>query len=131
MDVICLDANVLFSASYSTRTNIRQLWDLPDTELVAARYAVEEAARNLRSEPQRAAFSLQMRTVRVVDYPRFTSLPVDLELVEKDRPILLAAIHAHASHLLTGDFKHFGHLYGKRISGVLVLPPAEYLRSRG
>ena len=130
MDVICLDANVLFSASYSTRTNIRQLWDLPDTELVAARYAVEEAARNLRSEPQRAAFSLQMRTVRVVDYPRFTSLPVDLELVEKDRPILLAAIHAHASHLLTGDFKHFGHLFEKQISGVLILPPAAYLRGR-
>ena len=130
MDVICLDANVLFSASYSTGATIRQLWDLPDAELVAAGYAVEEAARNLRREPQRAELGRLMCSVRVIDYPAFTSLPGDVELVEKDQPILLAAIHARASHLLTGDFNHFGHLYGKRISGVLILPPAVYLRSR-
>jgi hypothetical protein len=130
LDVICLDANVLFSAAYSTRTNIRQLWDLPDTELIAASHAVEEAARNLRSEPQRAELDRLMRSVRVIDYPVFAAIPDDVELVEKDRPILLAAIHSRASHLLTGDFRHFSHLYGERISGVLILPPAAYLHGR-
>jgi hypothetical protein len=71
-----------------------------------------------------------VRFVRIIRYPEGISLPEAVELVEKDRPILLAAIHAHASHLLTGDFAHFGHLYGSRIAGVLILPPAEYLSAR-
>ena len=46
---------------------------------------------------------------------------------EKDMPILLAAIAAEATHLITGDL-HFGPHYCQRIVGVLVLPPARYLR---
>ena len=46
---------------------------------------------------------------------------------KKDRPILLAAIQAQATHLLTGDKRHFGSLYGQSISGVLILRPADYL----
>ena len=49
-------------------------------------------------------------------------------LPEKDRPILLAAVRAGATHLITGYFAHFGPYYGKRIGGVLILPPARYLR---
>ncbi len=45
-----------------------------------------------------------------------------------DQPILLAAIGADATHLLTGDYAHFGKLYGSTIGGVLVLPPPEFLR---
>ena len=130
MDVICLDANVLFSASYSMAATIRRLWDLPQTELIAASYAREEADRNLRTEWQRVELGRLMRSVRIIDYPAFTSLPDGVELVEKDQPILMAAVHAGASHLLTGDLKHFGHLFGRRVSGVLILPPAAYLRGR-
>jgi hypothetical protein len=43
---------------------------------------------------------------------------------------MLAAIHASAGYLLTGDGTHFGHLYGKRIEGVLVLRPAWYFERR-
>ena len=53
-----------------------------------------------------------------------------MELAGKDRPVLLAAIGVGATHLLTGDFRHFGPYYGKRIEGVLVLPPGGYLASR-
>lgn len=35
----------------------------------------------------------------------------------------MAAIHGKAEYLLTGDARHFEHLYGKRIEGVLVLYP--------
>ncbi len=45
-----------------------------------------------------------------------------------DQPILLAAIGADATHLLTGDYAHFGKLYGSTIGVVLVLPPSEFLR---
>jgi hypothetical protein len=38
----------------------------------------------------------------------------------------LAAIHAGSEYLLTGDARHFAHLYGRRIEGVLVLRQAEF-----
>jgi predicted nucleic acid-binding protein len=50
-----------------------------------------------------------------------------IQLDPKDQPVLLAAIHGKADYLLTGDARHFGHLYGKRIEGLLVLWPAAYL----
>jgi hypothetical protein len=53
-----------------------------------------------------------------------------VELAEKDAPILLAAIGARATHLLTGDVRDFGRYFGKRLGGVLVLTPGEYLRRR-
>jgi hypothetical protein len=32
--------------------------------------------------------------------------------------------------LLTGDIRHFGHLFGKRIGTLVVLRPAEYFARR-
>jgi predicted nucleic acid-binding protein len=57
-------------------------------------------------------------------------LPETIRLDPKDQPILLAAIHGRADYLLTGDARHFGHLYGKRIRGVLVLRPRQYFERR-
>jgi len=58
-------------------------------------------------------------------------LPDTIRLDPKDHPILLAAIHGNADYLLTGDARHFGHLYGKRIEGVLVvLRLAQYFQRR-
>jgi hypothetical protein len=37
---------------------------------------------------------------------------------------LLAVIHGKAGYLLTGDARHFAHLHGKLIKGVLILRPA-------
>lgn len=56
--------------------------------------------------------------------------PPHIELPDKDRPILSAAVNAGATHLLTGDFRHFGPYYGEEIGGVLILPPADYLAIR-
>lgn len=60
-----------------------------------------------------------------MDHPIFSTVV----LPDKDRPILLAAIDARATHLLTGDFRHFGPYYGQTLEGVLILPPGEYLRT--
>ena len=47
-------------------------------------------------------------------------------------PILLAAIEARADYLLTGDFRHFGPYFGKKIEGVTIIsPPAQYFKVRG
>lgn len=58
------------------------------------------------------------------------SLPDGVDLPDKDQRILAAAIGAGCTHLLTGDTRHFGSLYGRRVGGVLVLTPAQYLRRR-
>ncbi len=65
-------------------------------------------------------------TTAPTDHPLLSAL----ELPAKDRPILLAAISVGATHLLTGDFRHFGPYYGERIEGILILPPGSYLSSR-
>jgi hypothetical protein len=62
--------------------------------------------------------------------PQGLTLPGNVTLAEKDKPILLGAVHSRATHLLSGDKQHFGHLFGQEVSGVLVLTPALYLLSR-
>ena len=57
-------------------------------------------------------------------------LPSGVHLPDKDAPILLAAIEAKANYLLTGDFRHFGPYFGKRIEGVTVIRPSQYLKIR-
>ena len=64
-------------------------------------------------------FEASQRTLR-----RGISLP------EKDVPIFLAAIEARATHLLTGDIQHFGPYLDKRIEGIEIVLPGEYLRIR-
>lgn len=52
------------------------------------------------------------------------------ELPEKDLPILRAAVASSATRLVTGDRKHFGHLFGQTVAGVLLFRPVELLASR-
>jgi hypothetical protein len=129
VDLVFLDANVLFSAAYRPDAGLRRLWRLPRARLITSAYVAEEARRNLSDPGQRRELEELLGSVEVVptaaptDHPLFLTM----ELADKDRPVLLAAIGAGATHLLTGDFRHFGPYYGKKIEGVLVLPPGEYL----
>ncbi len=41
-------------------------------------------------------------------------IPCPLDLPEKDRPVLLAAISVRADYLLTGDTLHFGKHFARR-----------------
>jgi hypothetical protein len=93
--------------------------------LLSSAYAIEEARRNLDIPAQRGRLTRLLRRVHLVDHKHFT-LPRGIHLPEKDRPILLAAIDSGATHLLTGDWEHFGPYYRHEIAGVLILPPAEY-----
>ncbi|MEX2139704.1 MAG: hypothetical protein WD894_10610 [Pirellulales bacterium] len=45
----------------------------------------------------------------------------DAELPAKYWPILMAAIAAHATHLLTGDVRHFISYFGRIIAGVRIM----------
>jgi uncharacterized protein len=128
LDRVFLDANVLYSAAYLEGSVLGQLWGLENVELVSSAYAVEEARRNLALDRPPALARLERLTPKLTlsNPPEDLNLPAGVRLDPRDRPILLAAIHGKADFLLTGDGRHFGHLYGKRIQGVLVLRPAQY-----
>ena len=130
MDRLFLDANVLFSAAYRSDTGLLELWKLREVVLCSSRYALEEARINLSNEVQRTRLVRLAGKVRLFDAGE-RELPHGVALPEKDVPILLAAIEANATHLLTGDIRHFGSLFGKRVEGILVLPPGDYLRRHG
>jgi uncharacterized protein len=131
VDRVFLDANILFSAAYRPYAGLRQLWEGPDVELVASAYAVEEARRNLNRPEQRAALAALLQSVQVLAAtPGDPPLTLSSDLAEKDRPILAMAVAAQATHLITGDVRHFGRYYGQTVAGVRILPPAAYLRTR-
>jgi predicted nucleic acid-binding protein len=131
MDVLFLDANVLFSAAYSPDSPLRVFWRLEGVELVTSAYAAEEARRNLTEVGRRARLEDLLSAVRIVSQITPVLLPPDVNLPEKDLPILIGAIAAGATHLVTGDRRHFGALYGRTIMGVTVVPPPEYLAQAG
>jgi predicted nucleic acid-binding protein len=126
---IFLDANVLFSAA-RTDGAVRQLLALCEAaghELWADAYVMEEARRNLAAKAPGGLSVLDAISTRIRVGGLLASgtlLPDTTILPEKDRPVLVAAIHHHCDILVTGDRSHFGPLYGKKIQGVSVLSPA-------
>jgi predicted nucleic acid-binding protein len=128
MDRLFLDANVLFSAAFRPDSGLLVLWKFPDVALCSSRYALEEARANLADENQRLRLVKLSEAVEFFEaglaaFPRSVSLP------PKDAPILRAAFAARATHLLTGDIRHFGPYFGKQI-GIAVMRPADYIKSK-
>jgi uncharacterized protein len=127
---VFLDANVLFSAAYREEAGLLELWRRSDVRLLTSGYAVEEARRNLDTADRRARFERLLAAIEVVMEAPRGRLPDAIRLPEKDEPILRAAISAKAKHLLTGDIRDFGPLFGRRVGGLLVQTPGDFLRSR-
>jgi predicted nucleic acid-binding protein len=132
LDRVFLDANVLFSAAYAQGSRLLELWSLENADLVTSLFALEEARRNLLVHNPEGLNLLGelVSGMTMVTGTRVGKLPDDVMLADKDIPILLAAIDSGCSHLLTGDKRHFDMLYGKRVGGVLVQTPAQYLHCR-
>jgi uncharacterized protein len=126
---IFLDANVLFSACLSPGSRSRAFFDLTHRKrclLIWSSYVLEETSRNLAGKAPHALASLD----ELVGLGQLTSEPgaallrwAEAQgLPPKDVPILGAAVAAHATILVTGDRRHFGHLFGQSLRGVRVLP---------
>lgn len=121
---VFLDANILFSAS-NPQWLTRQLLDVLNqagAELTSSDYVWDEAEWNVRSHFPECLEELGKLRSRL----EWIQDPVLAEglfemLPKKDRPVLAAAIRGKCSHLLTGDYKHFGELMGREISGVRIV----------
>ena len=105
------------------------LWRLPEARLLASPYVLAEARRNV-ADPQ----TVERLEALIDELMVLPSEPAGFEIADdpclppKDRPVLLAAIAAGASHLLTGDLTHFRDCFGREVAGVRVMLPGEYLR---
>jgi predicted nucleic acid-binding protein len=131
-----LDANILFSAAHSPNGGARQLFELAAAgkcELVSSRHAVLEAQRNLRlkSSSTRKQVNEVLQSLEL--FPdvgsSLVSWAIGLGLPDNDAPILAAAAAAESDLLVTGDRKHFGHLFGETVGRVKVVSLVEALET--
>lgn len=128
MDRLFLDANVLWSAAYNPGSRIASLWRIKHVTLITSHFAAEEAKRNIDDADQRERLRRLLLPMVLTDYA-VSTLPPGVTIVEKDQPILMAALASRATHLLTGDKDHF-QLFGRTVGGVLILRPGDYLAMR-
>ena len=117
---VLLDANIVFSAS-DDGSATRKLLDRVARrgKPVTNPHAWEEARRNLALKRPHLLTGLEALRDRLVVTHAF-NLPSDLDVADKDKPVLAGAIGAGCTHFWTGDRRHFEGLYGQTIHGVLI-----------
>ena len=118
---IFLDANILFSASLESSHASRLAERLIERhEVVTSAYAHEEALRNIRIKQghRETAYLGFVRRIRII---KSVHERPDLPVEPKDQPILAGAMASGSDYLVTGDKRHFGHLYGKTLFGVTIV----------
>ncbi len=131
---VFLDANILFSGSVAESRIAKLLAVIrKHGNCVTNSYAVEEARKNIELKKFGSLQGLQLLLENItVSNQLLLNLPVKLKA--KDIPILGGAIAQKCTHLLTGDKKDFGFLFGKRVENVLVVSPkllAEEMVAKG
>ncbi len=128
-----LDANVLFSAAYAPGNRFLRLWQLEGVQLLTSAYALEEARRNLQQAEQQERLDRLTESLEVPKVSLISLMPAiaaEVNLPEKDYPILAGAVQTRATHLLTGDVRHFGPYLGETVKGVLIQTPAQYFHEK-
>jgi len=130
-DKVFLDANILFSVAY-VGPGLDRLWELAKKGycvLLASRYVIEEAKRNLNTPDKLNNLKACLSDVQIVlEADQSIICPIDLP--PKDRPVLMAAISAKADYLITGDMVHFGKYFGRSIMGVRIGMTRDYVISK-
>ncbi len=129
VDRIFLDANILFSIAYGS-PGLNRLLNLARKKLCllfASEYVVKEARRNLHNPDHLKKLEACISKVKIVPEAD-PEIPCPIDLPEKDRPVLLAAISIKADYLITGDVLHFGKYFGQTVSGVKICRPRDYFQ---
>lgn len=131
MDRLFLDANVLFSAAHRSSARVARPWATQNAQLFSSTYAAEEARRNLESVEQQTRLEELLREVSLVSEVILPGqLASSIDLPDKDQPILAGALAASATHLITGDRRHFGQYFDQSLKGIVVMSPAHYFQQR-
>ena len=134
-----LDTSVLLAAAGSAQGASRFLivaaadygW-----ELVTSDYCREETRRNLPKLGRAAALAWARRVRPRLQFVR-TSLSLDRPLVfpkAKDRPVVITALAVRSDFLLTLDEADFHTKLGRRVYGLRIATPGQFLleqRSEG
>ena len=128
------DANVLFTAAHNPSGKAALVVELEPRAkwaLATSTYALEESQRNLQRKAPGALDRLAGVVERLEVVQHHPELRYPIGLTEKDRPIFQAALGCGASHLLTGDLKHFGPFMDrpKQTRGITIQTVAAFLAS--
>lgn len=129
MDRVFLDSSILYVAGRRAGAAVHRLWNLTGVQLLTSIKTVDEAMRNLETrEMQHALDVLLKNRIDVRPEPAPGSMRmVARELYDIDAPVVVAAVAARASHLITADYRRFGKWFGKSIGGVTVVKVGSYL----
>lgn len=106
-----LDANILFTAAHNPHGKAALIVELGAAGhflVFTSQYAREEALRNLTVKYPQSLPQFEKLLAPIAITPANHSAPFPETLVEKDAAIFQAAVTCRATHLLTGDIKHFG-----------------------
>lgn len=128
-----LDANILFTAAHNPDGKSELIIDLGAQghwKVLSSNYAVEEAQRNIAKKFHDRLPMLDTVLAKIEITGMNPKLSCPLPLPAKDVPILVAAIHGKATHLLTGDIRDFGPYMNKKhlSGGVIIQTVADFLK---
>ena len=123
-----MDANVVFAAAISPTGRSALLFEKATSRelvLVASGHVLGEARRNVGARYPDAVERFEALAAAVERCgeapPDLVAWARDLGLPDNDAPVLAAAVHVRADGLVTGDRRHFGHLFGQTVRGVRVM----------
>lgn len=132
MDRLFLDSTVLFAVAWRYNSSLIKLWGLgDDVQLITSAFARAEVERNIQSNHKIRLAGL-LGALQIVDTTVEPDSIIDAtpNLPQHSRLTLAAAVASGATHLITGDAGNFGSLYSESVLGVLIQPPADYLKGR-
>lgn len=134
MKRLFLDANVLFTAAHHTGGKAAFLITLGAEgywEVITSGLAVEEARRNLERKYPHCLPDFEILLSSIKQVPSGAGDRCPTALPDKDKPIMEAAMHAQATHLLTGDLKDFGPYMNRPddCAGIMIQTVAHFLDS--
>jgi len=124
---VFLDANVLFSAAYSDENRMLAFWRYESVFPETCPYAINEARSHIVRPGHADRLSRLLQRTTIVSDADKRIVPQSILLVEKDKPILAAAIQAGVDYLITGDKNHFGPLMDSPICGVIIVMPKPFI----
>ena len=127
-----LDSNVLFTAGHNhsgKASLVIELGAKKHWKVLTSTYAAEEARRNIALKFPDSLPRLETLLSSVTVLPSGVGRPCPIDLPLKDRVIFGAALQGNATHLLTGDGKHFGPLMNSpaHTCGITIQTIAEFL----